>query len=615
MKKYKKLTTNGLLAALAIAISALEGLLPSVAFLPPGSKPGLSNVITMYTAKTFSVYNALVIVVLKAMFVLVTRGFTAFLMSLAGGVLSTLVAGLLLKRNKGKNGYIGIGVLAAVAHNTGQILIAYLLTNKGIFYYLPYLIIVSVATGSITGILLHYFATYMEDSYNNTEVGMKGASFPKRPFSTKGGLKIPDYKNTAGSMSLVMPAPEVVRIPLSMHMGYPCEPLVKVGDEVAVGQKIGDSNAHISAPIHASVSGVVSAIGELTLPSGDSAQYIEIKSDGKNTLAPVTPPKVENLEEFLAAIRESGLVGLGGAGFPTHAKLKIAPDKDVDTLIINAAECEPFITSDNREILENSWSVMSGIYTVKDMLGIKRLIIGVEKNKPEAIKQLTAIAESERYDPQDRVKVLELETAYPQGAEKMLIRSCTGRRVAPGKLPCDVGCLVMNVTSVSFVAEYLKTGMPLVSKRVTVDGSAIANPQNVIVPIGTSVKDVIEFCGGYKVPPKKIVYGGPMMGIALSDDSLPIMKQVNAVLAFDEEDSIIKTQNACIRCGKCIDNCPMGLMPVTLDMASAKKDEDRMKKHDIMYCIECGSCSFVCPAHRHLLQSIRVGKQYLKKRS
>ena len=349
-------------------------------------------------------------------------------------------------------------------------------------------------------------------------------TFPKRPYKTRGGAKVPHRKHTKGAESVVMPSPAVVTIPMQQHIGAPCKPVVNVGDEVFVGTVIGDSDAFVCAPIHSSVSGKVKNIVKIILPGGTVTDAVVIESDGADTPDPgLKPCNVESREDFLKAVRASGLVGLGGAGFPAHVKLNIPTDKKIDTLLINCAECEPYITADNREVIENSWAVMSGIYAVTEILGIKRVIIGIENNKPEAIRIMKSIADNEKYDPDDIIRVLPLKASYPQGAEKVLIKACTGREVPAGKLPADVGCVVMNVTSVAFLSDYLKTGMPLTKKRLTIDGSAVKEPKNVIVPIGTSIKDVMDFCGGYKEEPCKILMGGPMMGLAVSDDSLPIL--------------------------------------------------------------------------------------------
>lgn len=436
-------------------------------------------------------------------------------------------------------------------------------------------------------------------------------TFPKKPYRTHGGVHVPHRKNTASKHSVEMPIPKSVTISMSQHIGAPCKPTVKVGDSVTVGQVIGDSEAFVSAPIHSSVSGVVKKIDKITAADGSKIDAITIESDGEMRMCEnIAPPVINNLSDLLKATRQSGLVGLGGAGFPAHVKLNIPPDKNVDTLIINVAECEPYITADHREVLENSWAVMSGVYALKDILNLKRVIIGVENNKPDAIKELRAIADHE-IDKYDEVRVLALKASYPYGAEKVLIKACTNREVPMGGLPSDAGCIVMNVASIAFLAEYLKTGVPLIKKRITVDGDAIENPTNVIVPVGTSVKDIIEFCGGYKCEPKKIIMGGPMMGTSISDDNLFIAKQNNAILAFSEKEAILQEPTACIRCGRCVSACPMKLMPTSICAAVDSKDTQEMLKCNILNCMECGCCSFACPAKRHLVHKIRLGKQII----
>lgn len=438
-------------------------------------------------------------------------------------------------------------------------------------------------------------------------------TFPEKPFRTHGGAAVPHHKNTAQMESATLPCPSQVTIPMQQHVGAPCKPLVKVGDLVQVGQKIGDSDAFVSAPIHASISGKVSAITKVALPGGQMVDAVVIESDGQMTVSPeVRPPVVNTPEDFIRAVHESGLVGLGGAGFPAHVKLNVPKDKHLDTLIVNAAECEPYITADNREALENSWAVLSGVYAVRDLLGLERVIIAVEDNKPDVIEVLRKVADNPKLDPEDRVRILPLRARYPQGAEKVLVQSCTNRVIPLGKLPADVGCLVMNITSVAFLADYLKTGMPLVKKRVTVDGSAIASPKNVIVPIGTKIADVVAFCGGYSQPPAKLLMGGPMMGIALTSDEMPILKQNNGILAFAEKDAALPKPTACIRCGRCVSGCPMNLVPTQLEKYAELKDTDKLDQLGIMCCMECGTCAYNCPAHRPLVHAIRMGKALLR---
>ncbi len=441
-----------------------------------------------------------------------------------------------------------------------------------------------------------------------------GLSFPKKPFRTHGGAAVPHRKNTAQLQTAVLPCPDQVTIPMQQHVGAPCKPLVKVGDTVDVGQKIGDSDAYVSAPIHASISGKVTAITQVTLPGGQRTDAVVIQSDGEMRVSPdVKPPKVDSAESLCSALRESGLVGLGGAGFPAHVKLNVPKGKRIDTLIINAAECEPYITADNREAIENAQSVLEGVYIIRDLLHIDRVIIAVENNKPDVIETLTRIADNPERDPDDNVRVLPLRARYPQGAEKVLVKSCTDRVIPLGKLPADVGCIVMNITSAAFVADYLRTGMPLVKKRVTVDGSAIQHPQNVLVPVGTKISDLVAFCGGWKAEPAKLLMGGPMMGLALTGDDLPILKQNNGLLAFAEGDAVLPEPTACIRCGRCVAGCPMDLMPTQLEKYAELGDVDALNRYGVMCCMECGTCAYNCPANRPLVQAIRMGKALVKK--
>ena len=429
---------------------------------------------------------------------------------------------------------------------------------------------------------------------------------------TRGGVHAPHRKNTAESETVVMPAPEKIILAMSQHLGAPCTPTVKVGDTVEVGQVVGDSDKPVSAPVHSGVSGKVAAITELLLPGGRKTQAVVIESDGESRVhESVKPPVIDNHEDFLRAVRASGLVGLGGAGFPTHIKLNPRDVDAIDTVIINAAECEPYITADYRECMENSWDIVSGVQSVMEFLDASRVIIAVERNKPAAIAELSKIARGVS-SPGREVRVKSLPARYPQGAEKVLIQACTGRRVPPGKLPSDVGCVVMNVTSVAFLSRYFKTGMPLIDKRLTVDGSAIAYPKNVRVTVGTPIHDVIAFCGGAKREIRKLLMGGPMMGLALMDDTLPVLKQNNAILAFAEEDARTVPASVCIRCGRCVEACPMHLVPPSIAAAYKNADVEALEKLGVMTCMECGCCSFSCPAHRYIVQTMRMGKDLVR---
>lgn len=436
------------------------------------------------------------------------------------------------------------------------------------------------------------------------------SSLPVSPFKTHGGVDILSRKHTAAQKSAVLPPPEEVVLSMQQHVGAPCKPLVKTGDRVLIGQKIADSDAFVSAPIHASISGKVAGIVKISLAGGQLVDAVRIVSDGKMETSPdVKPPEIKDLPGFLAAVRASGLVGLGGAGFPTHVKLAVPKGKSVDTLIVNVAECEPYITSDNRCALENTAQIMHGISAVKKWLGIHRVMIAVENNKPDVIETMKKAAAGDA-----EIGVLTLHSRYPQGAEKVLIQSCTGRCVPMGGLPADVGCIVMNIASTAALGEYLETGMPLVKRRVTIDGSAIKNPQNVIVPVGTYIKTIIDFCGGYREKPKKILMGGPMMGVSIANDQLPVIKQNNGIICLGEEEAHKMEPTACIRCGRCVRVCPMHLMPTMLEKFAMAKRVDDLQEYNVMDCMECGSCAYSCPAGRPLVQAIRLGKALVKAR-
>lgn len=426
------------------------------------------------------------------------------------------------------------------------------------------------------------------------------------------GVHLPHNKNTAEMASVIMPPPDRVVIPMQQHIGAPCNPTVKKGDKVYVGTVIGDSEEFVSAPIHSSVSGTVEKIDSIMLPSGKTVKTVVIVSDALMETDPsIKPVTVETREQLIKAARDSGLVGLGGAGFPAHVKLNFKPESGVDTLIINAAECEPYITSDYRECMENTENILEGIYLIKNIMGFKRVVIGVEDNKPKAIEALFKIAADQR-DFDNSVRLMELKSRYPQGAEKVLIYSATGRELPFGRLPADVGCVVMNITSVSYLNKYIKTGMPLVSRIVTVDGGAVMKPQNVKAPIGTSINDIVEFCGGFRTSPRKVIFGGPMMGVSASDTSLPITKQNNAILVFNRKETRMLAEKPCIRCGRCAAACPMKLRPLDIEPALRIGDLDRVKELYAEYCMECGCCSYSCPSKRHLTQVLKLAKGELR---
>ncbi len=420
------------------------------------------------------------------------------------------------------------------------------------------------------------------------------------------GVRLKHIKHTASSTTALLPIPAEVTIPLCQHIGAPAEPLVKAGDPVLVGQKLGDSEKPNSVPIHASVSGTVKGLVDILGADGRMGKAIVITADGAQIPAPCVIPTVSNREEFIAAVRESGLVGLGGAGFPTHLKLAYREIDKVDTLIINAAECEPYITADHRECIEHTQDVLDGISLVMKHLGLSRCVIGIEKNKPDVIALLGKAAASF-----SGVAVMPLKNSYPQGAEKVLIYSVTGKVVEEGQLPADCGVLVLNVTTVASLARYFKTGMPLVSKRLTVDGDAVECPQNIEVPLGTPIKAVLAHCG-LKESVGEVLMGGPMMGIAVADLSQPVLKNNNAILAFQKPQASYTKTTACIRCGKCVRACPMKLTPAALERAYDNRNSEALKQLRVNLCINCGCCSYVCPAKRELAAKNQLGKQLLR---
>ena len=425
------------------------------------------------------------------------------------------------------------------------------------------------------------------------------------------GIHLAHNKGTKKCETIDFPLPKSVIIPMSQHMGAPCDCLVKKGDEVTVGQKIGDSGAFMSAPIHSSVSGKVTDVTDYLLPNGSVCKAVIIETDGNQTVCPdLRPPVINDRQSLIAAVRDCGLTGLGGAGFPTHVKLNYDPAKTpVDTLVINAAECEPYITSDYRECMENYDDVINSIYLIKDILNIPNAIICVESNKENAIKKLYEIATDAR-DEDDSIKLMRLPSKYPQGAEKVLIYSATGKKVPAGKLPSDVGCIVMNITSIATLYRFIKTGMPLVQKRITVDGTAVKEPKNIIAPIGTPIKDILEFVG-VDEDYAEIIMGGPMMGVDIVSADVPLEKRNNAITVM--LDAVPDITTACIRCGRCANTCPMSLYPAKVDSAVNFKNYDSLSSLNVNYCMECGCCSYVCPAKRPLTQTMRLAKAILRR--
>ena len=399
-------------------------------------------------------------------------------------------------------------------------------------------------------------------------------------FHSLPSIHVKHQKNTAELESVIMPVPAEVTISMSQHIGAPCKPVVKVGDTVKVGQLIGDSEAAVSAPIHSSVSGKVKAIEQIFNARGAKSEAIVITTDGEQTIdETLTPPAIgAELEDVLVAARACGLMGLGGAGFPTSVKLVGLKSAAIDTLVINGAECEPYLTCDYRIMLEKTDLLLEGAELILRHMPGGRAVIGIENNKPKAIEKIKADAAAKG----SKLEVLELKSRYPQGAEKVIVYEATGRVIPEGKLP-------------------------------TVDGGAVAEPKNVWVPIGTKLEDIINFCGGYKGEPAEIILGGPMMGTSCRDDQTPISKTNNGLLVFNEKEAKMAAETACIRCGRCLRACPLSLSPAALDRAYHAEDVEALKALHVNLCMECGCCAYVCPAKRHLVVYNQLGKQMIKK--
>ena len=426
--------------------------------------------------------------------------------------------------------------------------------------------------------------------------------------SFRGGVHPPHFKEPTSRLKVENAVePKVVTIPLSQHIGAPCEPLVKPGDKVKVGEKIGESKSFVSAPVHSSVSGEVKAIKPCLTPSGE-ALCIIIESDGLNALHENVIPKgdIEALsgEEIKNIIREAGIVGMGGAGFPTHVKLSPPPENKIDTIILNGAECEPYLTADHRLMLENPGDIVYGLKAMMKVLSVSKAYIGIEDNKGDAI----GVMEKEKKNERD-IEIVGLETKYPQGAEKQLIYACTKREVPSGGLPMAVGVVVNNVGTAAAVAAAIKTGMPLIERICTVGGKGIKEPKNLLIKIGTSFKEIVEQCGGYRGDIGKLIMGGPMMGLAQYTDEIPATKTASGILAFTPDEASLPKPRNCIKCGKCVDICPAFLQPLYISAYSLNNMHETAEKYNALDCIECGSCSFICPSKRPLLQSIRVAKR------
>ena len=453
--------------------------------------------------------------------------------------------------------------------------------------------------------ILLLFYSFILNKYTKK---IKEGTFMKL-LSFKGGIHPPHNKELTEHLPVEKAInPKIVYIPLAQHIGAPCSPVVNVGDIVKVGQAIGEPQGFVSSPVHSSVSGKVIAIKPMTTPGGQMTTCIVIENDFNDeiheSIMPYGEVKDLSSEKLLEIVKNAGIVGMGGATFPTHVKLSPPKEKNIDVVILNGAECEPYLTADHRLMLETAEDVVNGLLGIMKILGVEKGYIGIEDNKPDCIASVSKAAQGI-----NSIEVVGLRTKYPQGAEKQLIYACTNREVPSGGLPMDAGVVVNNVATAAQLAKTIRTGMPLIDRICTVTGGAISNPKNIQIKIGTLYSEIIDQAGGFKTQPSKVISGGPMMGIAQFTLEVPATKGSSGILCFTYEEAKAKEVQNCMRCAKCVNICPANLQPLFISAYSLKNDYKKAMEFRALDCIECGSCSFVCPSARPLLQSIRVAKR------
>lgn len=428
--------------------------------------------------------------------------------------------------------------------------------------------------------------------------------------SFRGGVHPPEEKITSQKPIQELPLPKKVVIPLSQHTGVPAAPVVKVGDRVKTGQKIGETQGPISSTIHASLSGKVVDISDYPHPLGPPSLAITIESDGKDEYHPDIKHNNEYFRlhpnEIREIVREAGIVGLGGAAFPTYIKLSPSEDKWIDTVILNGCECEPYLTCDHRLMIEKTYEIIEGLKFIARTLEVTFCYIGIEKNKRDAIK-----AVEEEIHNEANMEVAPLKTKYPQGSEKQLIKAILNREVPSGGLPLDVGVVVQNVGTALAISEAVKKGRPLIERVVTVTGKGIKNPANLKVRIGTLFQDLIDYCGGFVGRPGKIIMGGPLMGFSQYTTLVPVIKGTTGILILPQEEMEEVEERACIRCGRCVDACPAGITPNLIGKFASKDRFDWAREYGALDCMECGVCAYLCPAKIPLVQLIKYAKTQL----
>ena len=432
---------------------------------------------------------------------------------------------------------------------------------------------------------------------------------------SKGGIHAPEYKISSREAVVPFPLPEIAVVPLSQHIGAPAVPCVSKGDTVKVGQIIATAGGFVSSDIHAPVSGKIVAIDNTADIGGIRKPSVSIRTDGDIWMEDIdrSDTLIEECllskEEIIEKIKKAGIVGMGGATFPTHVKLSIPQGKKAECLIVNGVECEPFLTADHRIMLEKGKEIVAGIRILLRALEVPRAYIGIENNKPDAIEHMERLCA-----PYPRIEVVPLRVRYPQGGEKQLIEAVTGKEVPSGGLPIDTGTVVQNVGTALAVYEAVQKNKPLIERVVTVTGKALEKPANLKVRIGTPIRSLIDFCGGLPQDAGKVINGGPMMGKAVCNLDAPVTKGTSGILVIREKGAVRKKARSCIKCAKCVGACPMGLEPYLLYSLSAKARYDEVETLKITDCIECGSCAYTCPAYLPLLDYIRLGKTETVKR-
>lgn len=424
----------------------------------------------------------------------------------------------------------------------------------------------------------------------------------------KGGIHPHDHKYLTKDKPIEkLPAPDFVTVHLSQHIGAPANPIVKPGDEVKKGQIIAEPKGFVSIPMHSPISGKVKKIANFPHPTGSTQMALQIENDGKDEWQkePLEQNDYTKMKpkQIVEKVKKAGICGMGGAGFPTHVKLSPPDDKPIDTVILNGVECEPYLTADHRLMLAQADEIIAGLKMIMKTVSAKRGMIGIEINKPDAIKLMKEKLKSEK-----DLTLVPLKLRYPQGAEKQLIYAATKRKVPAGGLPMEIGVVVQNVGTAYAVYEAVTSGKPLIDRITTLSGEIVKNPRNLKVPVGTPISDMLDFCEGTKEPIGKLISGGPMMGFALSDMETPVTKTSSGTLFMGEDAVDERQESACLRCGRCVDACPMNLTPTFIAEAVKHEAYEEARKLNCMDCMECGSCAYVCPSHINLVQWIKLGK-------